>query len=80
MDQKTENKNSSSQFLKIDRGNTKSNAIEMPSIPLPVSQARGTTPALNLSYYSGRGCEVSGAALKIHPSAPRSTLPEPDRY
>lgn len=35
MNKKTENQNSSSQFLKIDRGKTKYNAIEVPSISLP---------------------------------------------
>lgn len=35
MNKKTENQNSSSQFLKTDRGKTKSNAIEIPSISLP---------------------------------------------
>lgn len=35
MDKETENQNSSSQFLKTDRGKTKSNAIEIPSISLP---------------------------------------------
>lgn len=35
MNRETENQNSSSQFLKTDRGKTKSNAIEIPSISLP---------------------------------------------
>lgn len=35
MNNKTENENSSSQFLKTDGGKTKSNAIEIPSISLP---------------------------------------------
>ncbi|CAG0941447.1 partial Toxin subunit YenB, partial [Candidatus Brocadiaceae bacterium] len=35
MNKETENQNSSSQFLKTDRGKTKSNAIETPSIALP---------------------------------------------
>ena len=35
MNKETENQNASSQFLKTDRGKTKSNAIEMPSIALP---------------------------------------------
>lgn len=35
MNKETENQNSSSQFLKTDRGKTKSNAIEVPSITLP---------------------------------------------
>src|SRR5450759_711237 len=35
MKEQTENKNSTSQFLKTDGGKTKSNAIEIPSISLP---------------------------------------------
>src|SRR3972149_596724 len=35
MNRETENQNSSAQFLKTDRGKTKSNAIETPSIALP---------------------------------------------
>ncbi len=35
MREKTENQNSSSQYLSTDRGKTKSNAIEIPSISLP---------------------------------------------
>lgn len=35
MNKESENQNSSSQFLKTDRGKTKSNAIEVPSIALP---------------------------------------------
>ncbi len=35
MNKEAENKKESSQFLKIDRGKTKSNAIEVPSISLP---------------------------------------------
>jgi len=35
MKEQTENKNSTSQFLKTDGGKTKSNAIEVPSISLP---------------------------------------------
>src|SRR5512138_450912 len=35
MKDQSENKSSSSQFLKTDRGKTKSNAIEVPSISLP---------------------------------------------
>ena len=35
MNKETENQNSSAQFLKTDRGKTKSNAIETPSIALP---------------------------------------------
>jgi len=35
MNKETENQNSSSQFLKTDRGKTKSNAIKIPSISLP---------------------------------------------
>ena len=35
MNRETENQNSSSQFLKTDRGKTKPNAIETPSIALP---------------------------------------------
>ena len=89
VDQKTDNQNSSSQFLKTDGGKTKSNTIEVPSlslpkgggalkgidekfsvnaingtasfsIPLPVSPARGLSPALTLSYNSGGGNGIFG--------------------
>src|SRR5688500_19861681 len=90
--------NSSSQFLKTDRGKTKSNAIDIPaisipkgggaikgidekfsvnavngtasfSIALPVSQARGVSPDLNLFYNSGRGNGVFGLAWQLRLSS-----------
>ena len=110
MNDKPENNDSSSPFLKTDGGKTKSNAIETPSIvlpkgggaikgidekfsvnavngtasftiPIPVSQARGVSPGLNLSYNSGGGNGIFGLGWTLSlPSIKRSTGRELPKY
>jgi RHS repeat-associated protein len=110
MNDKPEKENSSSEFLKTDRGKTKSNAIETPSltlpkgggaikgidekfsvnavngtasfsVPLPISQARGSTPELQLSYNSASGNGVFGLGWSLSlPSIKRSTSKELPQY
>jgi len=93
----------SSGFLDLDRGKTKSGAIQIPSIslpkgggaiksidekfsvnaangtagisiPLPVSDARGFSPALNLTYNSGQGNSIFGLGWSLDlPSIKRKT-------
>ena len=101
--------NRPAEFLKLDRGKSKSNSIEIPSIalpkgggaiksidekfsinaangsasfsiPLPVSDARGFSPGLSMSYDSGHGNGIFGLGWSLSlPSIKRKTdkkLPE----
>ena len=110
MNDKPENNDSSSPFLKMDGGKTKSKAIETPSIalpkgggaikgidekfsvnavngtasfsiPVPVSQARGASPGLNLSYNSGGGNGIFGLGWTLSlPSIKRGTGKDLPQY
>lgn len=110
MNDKPEENDSSSPFLKTDGGKTKSIAIETPSIalpkgggaikgidekfsvnavngtasfsiPIPISQARGASPSLNLSYNSGGGNGIFGLGWALTlPAIKRSTGKELPQY
>ncbi|MDR4505817.1 MAG: hypothetical protein MRK01_13680 [Candidatus Scalindua sp.] len=73
MNRETENQNASSQFLKTDRGKTKSNAIEVPSISLP--KGGGTIKGIDEKFSVNAVNGTSAFSLPLPFSPARGASP-----